>query len=200
MLNITNQRLVVFVVVPVQRQDAICWLAVTKHSKMFIWSIDEGHISILHEWPPALSIKLSHTKQLAFAVLLCFMSGGKIAAPAAQGPGIDKQDPSVKTTTVPLCVSRASFSTTCLPNYSCLGSGLDEPRVLQYVGVATITIKCPSSYSSSGWTINTFVPASLFISYARLFPFPMGVTCLSCHSKAFWLVRRSSWPQFFQCP
>ena len=47
------------------------------------------------------------------------MSGGKIAAPAPQGPWVEKQDPLVKTTTVFLCVSRASFSTTCLPNCSC---------------------------------------------------------------------------------
>ena len=103
------------------------------------------------------------------------MSGGKIAAPTPQGPVLDKQDPSVKARTVPLGVSRTSFCTTCPCS---LDRDSDESRVLQYAGVAAVIIRCPSSYSGSGWTINTFVPVSLFISSAWLIAFPMGVTCL----------------------
>ena len=70
------------------------------------------------------------------------LSGGKTAAPAQHGPLLDKQDPSVNAKPVPLGVSLSSVSTICLPNCSwSLNRDFDEPRVLQYAGVATVTMK-----------------------------------------------------------
>ena len=88
------------------------------------------------------------------------MSGGKIAAPTPHDLGLDKQDPSVNARIVLLGVSHASFSTTCMSSF--LDRDFDEPRVLQYSGVAIVIIKCPSWNSGSDCGQSTHLFPFLF--------------------------------------
>ena len=98
----------------------------------------------------------------------------KPAAPAPHGPGLDKQDLSVNARTVPLGKSCASFLP---PMYLTVPAPWVEILIGQEYSKIVI-IRCPSWYSGSVWTINTFVPVSLVISSAWLLSFPIGGACL----------------------